>query len=225
MQPFSIPRAMSAADIQHAVQEFVRAARLAMSAGFDGIELHAANGYLIEQFLNPIVNRRTDQYGGSPETRNRFAYEVARATAAAIGSHRVGIRLSPYGVFNGMGAFTDLTSQYTALLEEFSRLKLLYVHLVDHSAMGAPPVPADLKQTLRSHFDGLFMLAGGFDRQSAELALADDRADLIAFGRPFIANPDLIARMRGGFPLNSPDPATFYVPGAKGYTDYPVLSA
>jgi N-ethylmaleimide reductase len=224
MQPFCMPRAMSESDIDHAVGEFVQAARLAMTAGFDGVELHAANGYLIEQFLNPVVNRRTDAYGGSAENRNRFAFEVVRATAAAIGEARVGIRLSPHGVFNGMGAFADLPSQYIALVEEFSRLKLVYVHLVDHSAMGAPPVPADLKQALRRHFDGVFILAGGFDRRSAELALAEDRADLIAFGRPFIANPDLIARMRGEFPLSVPDATTFYVPGAKGYTDYPVFS-
>ena len=138
MQPHSTPRAMTAADIDHAVDEYAKSAQLAIEAGFDGVELHAANGYLIEQFLNANVNRRTDAYGGSIEGRNRFALEVARATAAAIGAHRVGIRLSPYGVFNSTGAFPDVEAQYLALTQQLSALGLQYVHLLDHSAMGAP---------------------------------------------------------------------------------------
>jgi N-ethylmaleimide reductase len=224
MQPHSVPRAMTERDIAHAVEGYAQAARLAIKAGFDGVELHAANGYLIEQFLNPNVNTRTDGYGGSIAGRNRFALEVARATAAAIGPERVGIRLSPYGVFNSTGAFPELDAQYLALTKELSALGLLYLHLLDHSAMGAPPVPAAFKATLRGAFTGLFILAGGFDAASAESALVEKRADLIAFGRPFLANPDLVARMRAGAPLNEPDMATFYVPGPKGYTDYPALT-
>jgi N-ethylmaleimide reductase len=225
MQPHSPPRTMTEADIARAVNEHVTAAKLALDAGFDGVELHGANGYLIEQFLNPLINLRTDGYGGSIEGRNRLALEIARATVSAIGGARVGIRLSPYGVFNGTGAFPEVQAQYLALTEGLSSMGLLYIHLVDHSAMGAPPVPADFKHKLRAGFDGLFILSGGFDRASAEQALLDQRGDLIAFGRPFLANPDLVARMHKGAPLNTPDMATFYVPGAKGYTDYPALPA
>jgi N-ethylmaleimide reductase len=224
MQPHSAPRAMSEADIAHAVAEFAQAARLAIEAGFDGIELHAANGYLIEQFLNANVNQRSDGYGGSVAGRNRFALEVARACVQAIGAERVGIRLSPYGVFNSTGAYADVEAQYVALVQELSAMGLMYLHVLDHSAMGAPPVPAALKAQLRSLFAGPFILAGGFDRDSAEAALAAGQADLIAFARAFLANPDLVKRMQSGAALNAPDMTTFYTPGPKGYTDYPVLA-
>jgi N-ethylmaleimide reductase len=224
MQPHSIPRAMTEADIAHAVREYVISAKLALDAGFDGVELHAANGYLIEQFLNPLVNTRNDAYGANIEGRNRLALEIARATVAAIGFDRVGIRLSPFGVFNGTGEFPEVRVQHLALVKALSAMGLLYIHLVDHSAMGAPPVPAEFKLMLRNAFDGLCILCGGFDAASAEQALLEKRADLIAFGRPFLANPDLVARMRKNAPLNTPDESTFYVPGAKGYTDYPALT-
>jgi len=225
MQPHSAPRAMTEADIAHAVKEHATAAKLALDAGFDGVELHGANGYLIEQFLNPLVNLRTDGHGGSIEGRNRLALDVVRATVAAIGRDRVGIRLSPYGVFNGTGEFPEVQAQYLSLANSLSELGLLYIHLVDHSSMGAPPVSADFKLKLRATFDGLLILSGGFNHGSAEQALLDKRGDLIAFGRPFLANPDLVARMRTDAPLNAPDMATFYTPGAKGYTDYPARDA
>jgi len=216
---------MKEADIARVVDEFARSARLAIEAGFDGVELHAANGYLIEQFLNANVNQRTDGYGGDIQGRNRFAIEVVRAMAAAIGADKVGIRLSPYGVFNSTGPYADIDAQYLALCQELSALGLLYLHVLDHSAMGAPPVPEALKTQLRDAFDGPFILAGGFDRETAEAALAERRADLIAFGRPFLANPDLVERLRAGAALNAPDMTTFYTPGAKGYTDYPPLGS
>jgi N-ethylmaleimide reductase len=225
MQPHSPPCAMLEADIAHAVKEHAAAATLAIEAGFDGVEIHGANGYLIEQFLNPLINLRQDGYNGNIEARNRLALEIAAATVAAIGQDKVGMRLSPYGVFNGTGEFAEVQTQYLALAGSLSKLGLLYLHLVDHSAMGAPPVPADFKLKLRAAFDGLFILSGGFDRASAEQALLDKRGDLIAFGRPFLANPDLVARLQKNAPLNAPDMATFYVPGAKGYTDYPALTA
>jgi N-ethylmaleimide reductase len=224
-QPHSAPRPMTDSDIRHAIGEYAHSAQLAIDAGFDGIELHAANGYLIEQYLNPNVNARTDGYGGTISGRNRFAREVTRAAVAAIGAGRVGIRLSPCGVFNGTGAFPEVQAQYVALVDELSSIGLLYVHVLDHSAMGAPPLPAELKLNLRKHFDGPFILAGGFDRTSAEKALSENRADLIAFARSFLANPDLVARMDSGAPLNVPDAATFYTTGPKGYTDYPVARA
>jgi N-ethylmaleimide reductase len=224
MQDHSVPRAMTQADIDHAVAEFAQSARLAIEAGFDGIELHAANGYLIEQFLCPGVNTRTDRYGATIEGRNRFALEVARATAAAIGADKVGIRLSPYGVFNGTGPFPEVDAQYQALVEELSGLGLLYIHVLDHSAMGAPPVPAGIKTSLRQAFAGPFIAAGGFNHGSGEQVLAAAQADLVAYGRPFLANPDLVARMKADAPMNEIDMDTFYTPGAKGYTDYPALA-
>ena len=224
MQPHTPPRAMAQADIDKVVQEYAQAAQLAIDAGFDGVELHGANGYLIEQFLNANVNTRTDGYGGSPAARNRFALEVARAVAGRIGAGKVGIRLSPYGVFNATGPFPDIDEQYIALVKALSDLGLLYVHQLDHSAMGAPAVPASIKAALREAFKGPFILAGGFDKASAEKALAEGQADLIAFGRSFLANPDLVTRFKKDAALNAPDMSTFYTPGAKGYTDYPTLA-
>lgn len=224
MQPHSTPRPMSERDIAHSVDEYAHAARLAIQAGFDGIELHAANGYLIEQFLNANVNQRTDGYGGSIANRNRFALEVARAVVAAIGAERVGLRLSPFGAFNATGTYPEQGEQYLALARELSSLGLLYLHVLDHSSMGAPAVPPEYKAKLRAAWKGVLILAGGFDRDSAEKVLRENRADLIAFGKPFLANPDLVERLRSGAPLNAPDFPTFYTPGAKGYTDYRTLA-
>lgn len=223
MQPHTPPNAMSETDIAETVAEFARAAKLAIDAGFDGIELHAANGYLLEQFLNANVNTRNDAWGADARGRNRLALEVARACVATIGGERVGIRLSPYGVFNATGAFEGMEAQYLDLVRDLSALGLVYLHLVDHSSMGAPEVPATFKAELQRAFTGAFIASGGFDGESAEKALREGRADLVAFGRPFLANPDLVARLKSGAPLNEPDMSTFYTQGAKGYTDYPTL--
>ncbi|MBP9088522.1 MAG: alkene reductase [Kofleriaceae bacterium] len=225
MQPHSKPRAMTEADIAAAVQEYATACELAMDAGFDGVELHAANGYLLEQFLNANVNTRSDNYGGSADNRNRFTVEVAAACVQRIGAAQVGIRLSPYGVFNGTGAFDGVDTQYLALVKELSKLQLVYLHLLDHSAQGTPPVPAELKRSLRNAFAGVMMLCGGYTRDTAEADLQAGHADLIAFGRPFISNPDLVARFKTGVALSPADQTTFYTPGAKGYTDYGIASA
>ena len=225
MQPHGAPRAMSIADITRAVSEYVTAAKLAVEAGFDGVELHAANGYLIEQFLNANVNTRIDAYGGDAASRNRFALDVARACVDAIGADRVGIRLSPFGVFNSTGAFPGMEEQTLDLVRKLSKMRLIYLHVLDHSAMGAPAVPPEYKAALRREFDGVFILAGGFDRASAEAAIEAKQADLIAFGRPFLANPDLVARFKTNAPQNMPDMGTFYTAGATGYTDYPALPA
>ena len=223
MQPHTAPAAMSEADIAAAIAEYANASKLAIEAGFDGVELHAANGYLMEQFLNPHVNKRTDGYGGSTEGRNRFVLETAQACVAAIGGDKVGIRISPYGVFNGTGEFEGVDAQYTALVEKLSALGLVYLHQLDHSAMGAPAVPASSKKQLRAAFKQTYIAAGGFDAASAEAVLAAGDADLVAFGRPFLCNPDLVARLQTNAALNAPDMSTFYTPGEKGYTDYPVL--
>jgi N-ethylmaleimide reductase len=221
MQAHPLPRAMTDAEVRKAIEEHVAAARNAISAGFDGVEIHGANGYLLEQFLSPDTNRRTDAWGGSVEKRLSFVLEVARQVAEAIGGERVGIRLSPYGVNAGMVAYPEIDETYRKLVPALVATGIQYVHLVDHSAMGAPPVPAELKLALRKVWPRTFILAGGFDRASAEEALRDGRADLIAFGRPFLANPDLVTRLERGLPLNAPDFGTFYTPGPKGYTDYP----
>ncbi|MGK5056669.1 alkene reductase [Janthinobacterium sp. LB2P49] len=224
IQAHTPPRAMTEADIASTIDEHVRTARLAVAAGFDGIELHGANGYLIEQFLNPHINRRTDGYGGSVEGRNRLLLEIAKATVKEIGAARVGVRLSPYGVVNATAAFDGVDQQYIALVKQLSALGLMYVHVLDHSASGTPPVPEALKSALRAAFHGPFILAGGFNKTSAEQALNEGIADLIAMGRPFLSNPDLVARMRQDEPLNPLDPATLYTGGAQGYTDYPALA-
>ena len=224
LQPHPVPRAMTEAEVRLAIAEHVAAARNAVTAGFDGVELHGANGYLLEQFLSPDTNRRTDAWGGSLEKRLGFALEVARQVAAAIGGERVGIRLSPYGVNAGMVAYPEIDETYRKLVPALVSTGLQYVHLVDHSAMGAPPVPAELKLALRKAWPRTFILAGGFDRAGAETALREGRADLAGFGRPFLANPDLVARLQRGLPLNAPDFSTFYTPGPKGYTDYPAAA-
>lgn len=222
-QPQPVPREMTAEDIAQAKAEYVQAAQNAVAAGLDGVELHAANGYLLDQFLNPAANQRTDAYGGSPENRNRFVLEVAAAVAKAIGAERVGIRISPGGVFNDVGPFAEQEQQFTALARGLGELGLVYLHLVDHEAMGAPPVPAGLKQTLRAAFGGTVILSGGYDRARAEADLGAGKGELVAFGRPFIANPDLVARMAQDAPLSAPRAELFYTPGAEGYTDYPRL--
>ena len=223
--PCSEPRAMTGEEIQSAIKEYAQSALYAIEAGFDGVELHGANGYLIDQFINPIANRREDTYGGSAENRNRFALEVAAAVVEAIGAERTGIRLSPHGVFNDMADFVGMTEQYADLATALGKLNLAYIHLVDHSAMGAPkPAPATITgicTNFRAACSGAMLLSGGYERDRAEADLQSGAADLIAFGRPYISNPDLVEQMRHGAELAAPDDSTFYTPGEEGYTDYP----
>jgi N-ethylmaleimide reductase len=222
-QPASPPEALTPLAIDAALDEYARSAELAREAGFDGVELHGANGYLIDQFLNTASNRRTDEWGGSIAGRIRFALEAARRCAKKIGPDRLGMRISPYGVFNGMVADPAMDELFLTLARELSAVELAYLHIVDHSSMGAPEVKASEKQAIRAAFKGALILSGGYDRARAEADLEAGRCDLVAFGRPFLANPDLVARLRAGAQLAAPDFATFYTPGAKGYIDYPVL--
>ena len=224
MKPHPTPVAMTEADIKTTIAEYVQAATNALAAGFDGIELHGANGYLLEQFIRPTSNQRTDRYGGSIENRARFVLEVADAAIKAIGKDRVGIRLSPFGVFNDMPLYPAMEADYTYLAQQLNAAGVLYVHLVDHSAAGAPPVPASIKATFRSVFKRALILSGGYDAARAESDLSAGKCDLIAVGKPFLANPDLAARWKAGTALNAPDFGTFYTPGPKGYIDYPALT-
>lgn len=217
-----VPTEMTEADIQAAIQEYAASAKLAIRAGFDGVELHGANGYLIDQFLNTASNQRKDKWGGSVENRIRFAIDVARATVKAIGAERVGIRLSPYGAFNGMVADAQTDELYTRLATELNRLGLVYVHIVDHSSMGAPAVSPTLKAKIRETFKGTYILSGGYDLARANEDLALKKGDLVAFGRPFISNPHLVEKLKAGKELLAPDFASFYTPGEKGYNDYPL---
>ena len=223
LKPNATPEAMSQSELKSSIEEFTQAAKNAVAAGFDGIELHAANGYLLEQFIRPNSNVRTDEYGGSIENRARFVLEVVDATIAAIGKDKVGIRLSPFGVFNDMPDYPAMAADYTYLAQQLNARGLVYVHLVDHSPMGAPEVPQSIKETIRREFKGCLILSGGYDAERAESDLAAQKCDLIAVGRPFLANPDLVARWKTHAAENAPDFSTFYTPGAKGYTDYPTL--
>jgi N-ethylmaleimide reductase len=224
LQPNAMPQAMTGADINAAIGEYAHAASSAMQAGFDGVELHGANGYLLEQFVRPNSNQRTDGYGGAIENRSRFVLEVAEAVIGAIGKDKVGIRLSPFGVFNDMPPYPAMESDYAYLAGQLNARGLLYIHLVDHSSMGAPAVPESIRVMLRQLSHCALILSGGYDLQRAESDLAADKCDLVAAGRPILANPDLVRRWQTGAALNVPDPTTFYTPGPKGYTDYPALA-
>jgi len=220
LKPYPIPHVMTEEDIQQAIAEFAMAAKNAIAAGFDGIELHGANGYLIDQFLNTASNQRNDRWGGNVENRIRFAVEVAKAAVAAIGAEHIGMRISPYGVFNGAVADEDMDAMYERLTSELNLLGIVYIHVVDHSSMGAPEVSPTLKATIRANFKGKYILSGGYDAVRANADLDANHGDLVAFGRSFISNSDLVSKMQSGTELTAPDFDTFYTPGEKGYTDY-----
>lgn len=217
MKPHPVPRAMEEQDISQAINEYATAARNAIEAGFDGVELHAANGYLLEQFLNPAINTRTDGYGGSMEKRSRFVIEVAQAVSKAIGADRVGIRLSPHGTFNDVAPYEDVAQHYGWLAEQFQDIGLVYVHLV----LGQEGLPEQTLNAIRKGYQGTLMVNTGFDRAGAETTVGNGDAELISFGVPFIANPDLVERMQDNTPLADAKPDLFYAAGAEGYIDYP----
>lgn len=221
MLEIGTPAEMTKADIDEAIAEYVKSSELAIAAGFDGVELHAANGYLPNQFLNPKSNQRTDEYGGSAENRSRFLLEVAQAVADSIGPDKVGVRLSPYGVFNGMGEFDGIDEQYAHVAAELDKLNITYIHLADMSAMTQVPVPSRIKEIIREQFNGTLILNGAYDANRASADISEGKTDLVAFGIPFIANPDLVTRLQNGIELSAPDQATFYTPGPDGYTTYP----
>ena len=223
MKPEPVPEAMTEDDLRQGIEEYVHSAKSALAAGFDGIELHAANGYLLEQFIRPNTNQRKDRYGGSIENRSRFVLEIADALIKAVGKDKVGIRISPFGVFNDMPVYPEMESDYTYLARQLNERGLLYIHLVDHSSMGGPAIPESIKAMLRSMSNCALILSGGYDFKRAESDLAAGKCDLVAVARPILANPDLIRRWDTGAALNAPDASSFYTPGPKGYTDYPTL--
>ncbi len=225
-EPFPMPRALETSEIPGLIERYAQAARNAMAAGFDGVEIHAANGYLLEQFLLSRTNQRTDAYGGSIENRSRLVLEVAAAVVDVWGADRVGIRLTPYGIANDTGE-ADPMPLYTYLIGELDKLGLAYLHLIEPRASGAGQREVDHQNVpsaaklFRPMWHSALIAAGNFRGDSANEMLAEGHADAIAFGRLFIANPDLPERLRTGAPLTPYNRATFYTKGAEGYLDYP----
>jgi 2,4-dienoyl-CoA reductase-like NADH-dependent reductase (Old Yellow Enzyme family) len=221
-QAYPVPHELSTDELPVVLQEIVTASRNAIEAGFDGVELHSANGYLLHEFLAPNANVRTDSYGGSPENRARFVIETVNAVVEALGANRVGIRISPEHNVQGIDEndAADVRATYEVLVNSIAPLNLAYLSILHHDPSG------ELVQDLRAHFNGTFLVNTGFGlvttREEAAALVADGHADAVVVGRPAIANPDLARRWRDGLPLNEPDQATFYGEGAKGYTDYPV---
>jgi N-ethylmaleimide reductase len=215
-----VPRSLEGSEIAGIVEDFRRAAANAMAAGFDGVEIHGANGYLIDQFLRSTSNRRTDGYGGSIENRVRFLEEVARAVVAEAGAERTGVRLAPFITARGM-ACPDIIPAILEAARRLNALRLTYIHLSEADWDDAPQVPDEFRRELRRQFQGAIIVAGRYDQTRAEAILAAGLADLVAFGRPFIANPDLPARLANGWPLAVFDPSTLFGGDGHGYADYP----
>ena len=217
------PRALSRAEIADVVDEYRRAARNAITAGFDGIELHGANGYLINQFLDSEANARDDEYGGSLENRLRFLDEVTQAVCDEIGAERVGVRLAPLTTLNGT-VDADPETTYTAAARLLGQHNIAYLHIAEADWEDAPPMRLEFKQALRAAFPNVLIYAGKYDAARARLAITEGWADLIGFGRPFVANPDLPARIRNGSTWAQHAPTTLFGGGARGLTDYPALT-
>jgi N-ethylmaleimide reductase len=224
--PYETPRALETSEIPGVIDAYREAAKNALKAGFDGVEVHGANGYLIEQFLQSHTNLRTDQYGGSIENRTRFLIEVTKAVVEVWGADRVGVRLSPYGVANGSGE-PDPMPLYTYAVQSLNPLRLAYLHFIEPRSSGAGRAEANHQNVpsamvlFRPIWNGVLITAGGFTGETADAAIAAGHADAIAFGRIFISNPDLPRRLQRGFPLTPYNRATFYGGEEAGYTDYP----
>jgi len=222
LQDYPVPKEMTDEDLILTKAEYVAAAKNAIDAGFDGVELHSANGYLLEQFLSPISNIRKDNYGGDIENRSRYVLEIVTAVAASIGKGKTGIRLSPYGVASDMPHYPEINDTYNYLSAQLNKIGIAYIHLVDHSSMGAPEVPIEIKKIIRNNFKNILILSGGYDKQRAEADIQRGLSDLVTFGRPFINNPDLVERFKNNWPLSHDlKMDLFYSADEKGYTDYP----
>ncbi|HEU4708984.1 MAG TPA: alkene reductase [Methylophilaceae bacterium] len=221
LQDFVTPRELSADELPGIVADYVQATKNAIEAGFDGVEIHAANGYLLDQFLRNGTNRRLDNYGGSIANRTRLLREVLEGVTGAIDSERVGVRISPTNPFNDISD-TDPQLLFDHVARELSEFGLAYLHVVEGGMGGVESVPFDFVE-LRRNFTGLYMANQGYDKARANAAIAEGHADLVAFGALYIANPDLVERFEKDAPLNTPDQSKFYGGGAEGYTDYPTL--
>lgn len=222
-KPHVTPRALELDEIPGVVQQYAEAAHRAQEAGFDGVEIHAANGYLIDQFLRDGVNQRTDAYGGSVENRARLLLEVTEAVVRIWSPERVGVRLSPTNPVNDMRDSNPIAT-FTYAAEALNPFGLAYLHVLE--ALQGHPLAVEGQRVaphMRARFNGTFMINGGYDAVTGEAAIANNEADLVAYGVPFIANPDLPERFRQGAFLNEADPSTFYTPGPRGYIDYPTL--
>jgi N-ethylmaleimide reductase len=224
LQDFQVPAEMTREDLIKTKAEFVSASKNAIEAQFDGVEIHAANGYLLEQFISPVSNIRTDSYGGSIENRCRFVLDVIGAVAHEIGKNKTGVRVSPYGVASDMPHYPEIDETYKYLSQQLNKIGIAYIHIVDHSAMGAPEIPVEIKKLIRKTFKNTIILSGGYDFERAEADLKSGLGDMVAFGRPFINNPDLVVRLKKNWNL-SPELKMdlFYTAGEKGYTDYPLF--
>jgi N-ethylmaleimide reductase len=221
----SEPRALELGEIPGIIDSFARGAANAVEAGFDGVEIHGANGYLLDQFARDSTNKRTDAYGGSLENRAKLMLEVSRAVAKEIGADKTGIRISPVTPANDAVADSNAQKLFDYIVDGLSAEKLVYLHVVEGATGGPRDIAPFDYASLRKRFSGTYIANNGYDLALANKVLAANEADLIAFGKPFISNPDLVERLKTGAPLNEPDKATFYGGGAKGYTDYPVLGA
>ncbi|HDL7335420.1 TPA: alkene reductase [Yersinia enterocolitica] len=221
--PCSTPRALETEEIPGIINDFRQATVNAREAGFDYIELHAAHGYLLHQFMSPASNQRTDQYGGSIENRTRLTLEVVDATAAEWGAERIGIRISPLGPFNGLDNGEDQEEAALYLIEELNKRHIAYLHISEPDWAGGKPYSDAFRDAVRARFKGVIIGAGAYTAEKAESLIEKGFIDAVAFGRSYISNPDLVERLQQNAPLNEPDGETFYGGGAKGYTDYPKL--
>lgn len=219
----STPRALATAEVAGIVGDFRQAVINAREADFDLVELHAAHGYLIHQFLSPASNQRDDQYGGSIENRTRFALEVVDAAIAGWSADRIGIRISPLGPFNGLDNGEDQEEAALYFIAELAKRQLAYLHISEPDWAGGKPYTSAFRQAIRAVYPGVIVGAGGYTAEKAATLIEQGLIDAVAFGRSYIANPDLVARLQNGTPLNEPKPETFYGGGAEGYTDYPFL--
>lgn len=221
--PCSTPRALETEEIPGIINDFRQATANAREAGFDYIELHAAHGYLLHQFMSPASNQRTDQYGGSIENRTRLTLEVVDATAAEWGAEHIGIRISPLGPFNGLDNGEDQEEAALYLVEELNKRNIAFLHISEPDWAGGKPYSDAFRDAVRARFKGVIVGAGAYTAEKAENLIEKGFIDAVAFGRSYISNPDLVERLQQNAPLNEPDGETFYGGGAKGYTDYPTL--
>ncbi|WP_291147974.1 alkene reductase [Flavobacterium sp. UBA7680] len=220
--PASKPKALSVNEIKNVVTDFANAAKNAIKAGFDGVEIHGANGYLIEQFFNPFVNNRTDEYGGSIENRSRFLLEIIDASVDVVTNEKIGIRLTPYGGLGDLPHYDEIEATYQYLAVELKKRNIAYIHIMDQQSKGSHALPGGFIERFRSWYDGVIILAGSMDREKSEQLINAGTIDIAGFGEPFISNPDLVERLQNNWELTQPIRDLHYGLGTHGYTDWEV---